>query len=130
MGRLTEHCARMQGTARRRLTHIGPLPRPAGPLEAGYNPTEWPIRVQAGARVCQLLDIMGKAYKADDRAMFDECVLVLRRFYDALHADVEDDGDVSWTDALLEEFYRRYWPDWRYHAKNQHENCNTASTPN
>lgn len=108
MGRLTEFFAARNKPSTRRRTHLSAtsVPRRKGSLEVGYDPAEWPIRVQAGTRVCQLLDSMTRAYKADDRATFDKALPVLRQFYDALH----EPGDSAY---LLEEFYRRYWPDWR-----------------
>ena len=51
---------------------------------------------------------MNEAYADNDRATFGKCLPGLRAFYDGLHVDVEDDGDISWTDALIEQL----WPRW------------------
>lgn len=109
MGRLTEYFARLNGTARtRKRAFIGAsMPHPKGPLEAGYDPNQWPIRVQVGGRVAQILRDMRKAHAAGNFAGFRELVPRLQLLYDGLH-----EGE-DWTTELIQAL----WPNWTDHGR-------------
>ncbi len=119
MGRLTEWCALQRGEAKRSRAYIGPVSRRVGPLEKNYNPDGLPFRMRCGDRIAQLIVENNRLRAAGDYAGFVANLPEFRLIYDALH----EPGDaIDCFDVL--------WPDWRYHAKNHHENCTDTSAPN